>query len=84
MECDLVVNHSVLTGATAVFGPFDAKVLDIIRLDENGKIVEHWDVLASTVPATSANGKRGGLTGAAETAKRCEGLGDRLRKPSPT
>jgi predicted SnoaL-like aldol condensation-catalyzing enzyme len=56
-ECDLVVTHSVLTGAKPVFGPFDAKVVDIFRLDENGKIVEHWDVVASiSDPATSANG----------------------------
>jgi len=56
-ECDLVVTHSVLEGAKPVFGQWDAKVVDIFRLDEHGKIVEHWDVLASiSDPSTSANG----------------------------
>jgi len=55
-ECDLVVTHGVASGAS-FYGPFDSKVVDIFRLDANGKIVEHWDVLALQVdPATSANG----------------------------
>jgi predicted SnoaL-like aldol condensation-catalyzing enzyme len=54
-ECDLVFTHGLLTGAVPIFGPRGSKVVDVFRLDEHGKIVEHWDVLAQ-ISATSANG----------------------------
>ena len=49
-EGDLVATHGLLK-----LGPEDrgTAVVDIFRL-ENGKIVEHWDVL-QPVPETSAN-----------------------------
>jgi predicted SnoaL-like aldol condensation-catalyzing enzyme len=53
-ECDFVITHGLLTGAD-VFGPLGSKVVDIFRVDRQGKIVEHWDVLAQISP-TSANG----------------------------
>ena len=33
----------------------DGSELNIFRLDDQGKVVEHWDVV-QRVPATSANG----------------------------
>lgn len=54
-ECDFVITHGKLTGAEPVFGELGNKVVDIFRLDRNGKIVEHWDVLAP-LSETSLNG----------------------------
>jgi predicted SnoaL-like aldol condensation-catalyzing enzyme len=51
----LRVTHGLLTGAVPVFTELGSKVVDIFRLDERGKIVEHWDVLAPASP-TSASG----------------------------
>ena len=50
-ECDLVVTHSHVTLTPEDRGSAAA---DIFRLDENGKILEHWDVV-QPVPETSAN-----------------------------
>ena len=54
-ECDFVITHGLLSGAEPVFGELGNKVVDIFRLDEEGKIVEHWDVLAP-ISESSLNG----------------------------
>jgi predicted SnoaL-like aldol condensation-catalyzing enzyme len=54
-ECDFVITHGLLTGAEPVFGKRGSKVVDIFRVDRQGKIVEHWDVLAP-ISETSVNG----------------------------
>jgi predicted SnoaL-like aldol condensation-catalyzing enzyme len=50
-EGDLVMTHGLLKTSPDDRG---TAAVDIFRLDENGKIVEHWDVL-QPVPETSAN-----------------------------
>jgi predicted SnoaL-like aldol condensation-catalyzing enzyme len=50
-EGDLVMTHGLLKTSSDDRGTAAA---DIFRLDENGKIVEHWDVL-QPMPETSAN-----------------------------
>ena len=54
-ECDFVITHGLLTGAEPVFTELGSKVVDIFRVDRQGRIVEHWDVLSPLSP-TSANG----------------------------
>lgn len=50
-ECDRVVTHSHLQLAPEERG---SAVVDIFRFDNQGKIVEHWDVIQD-IPADPAN-----------------------------
>lgn len=48
-EDNIVITHSLVHG----WGPVPVMVVDIFRL-EDGKIVEHWDVVQEEIPASKA------------------------------
>jgi predicted SnoaL-like aldol condensation-catalyzing enzyme len=48
-------NYVALRGRQAWPGGSDRAAIDIFRLDEGGKVVEHWGV-RQTLPDQSANG----------------------------
>ena len=50
-ECDLVMTHGHLT---LFEGDLGSAAADVFRLDNTGRIVEHWDVVQN-VPEESAN-----------------------------
>jgi predicted SnoaL-like aldol condensation-catalyzing enzyme len=56
---DVEVHHMIAEGDLVAvhshFKTWNTAVVDIFRLNEEGKIVEHWDVL-QPVPDTTANG----------------------------
>ncbi len=52
-EDDLVVMHNVWTG----LGPVPLVAFDVLRFDDDGKIVEHWDNLIPLAEAPNASGR---------------------------
>ena len=55
VEVHRVIVDGDLVAVHAHYRTFGAAAVDIFRLNDEGKIVEHWDVLQQ-VPATTASG----------------------------
>src|SRR5262245_33072073 len=55
-----VMIHGRYTG----WGPKPMVGVDIFRVDEDGKLAEHWDVLQEEVPAEATKSGRSMITGA--------------------